>query len=226
MNKQGYQLWRVPETRNYAITVASAQGGDARGKPGFSGRIVKGVVRLRINTVVSIVVGQRGGPSSEWGGGGGGGGSFVAIDSTPIMIAGGGGGYGNNTNGSVGIFTNFGTMNGGTGITNFGAAGGGFTGRGQDTFSNGGGSAFIADAVGGAGAVNGNFFGGFGGFGGGGGGTVLNGWSGGGGGGFGGGNGAVSGYDSGGAGGTSYGSVPIYDLGTNTGDGYVIIEAA
>ncbi|GAB5389658.1 MAG: hypothetical protein Alpg2KO_26260 [Alphaproteobacteria bacterium] len=98
---QGYQLWTVPETGNYQITVAGARGGlgdsnnaNYRG----DGRVVRGTFALTEGQQLTIVVGQIGQDrhNNQYRGGGGGGGTFVALganaSSATILAVGGGGG--------------------------------------------------------------------------------------------------------------------------------------
>ena len=135
-------------------------------------------------------------------------------------LAGGGAGNFIDT-GTNGVFSPSGTGAGGITGAGFSPGGAGYTGNGSTT----GGSTAYSAVNGGVGGV-GIGGGGAGGFGGGGAGQSQNGWSGGGGGGYTGGNGSSTrvrnGYDCGGDGGTCFGS-GITNLGTNTGDGYVMI---
>ena len=77
----GIQLWKVPESGKYRITVYGAQGGDARhGATGGRGAKMEGDFNLNGGDTIKILVGQKGG-SADSGktedGSGGGGGSFV-----------------------------------------------------------------------------------------------------------------------------------------------------
>ena len=66
MTTQGYQLWTVPVTGTYTITVAGAVGGqDLSGNhiPG-SGIILTFTITLNINNILCICIGQSGGPNT------------------------------------------------------------------------------------------------------------------------------------------------------------------
>ena len=89
---------------------------------GGLGAKMKGTFQLKKGTQLKILVGQKGGTSSDFSDrpGGGGGGSFVTLfDNTPLIIAGGGGGGGTAkdqfTDGDPGQVTGNGTQCGGTG---------------------------------------------------------------------------------------------------------------
>jgi hypothetical protein len=102
MTTQGIQLWTVPVSGSYTITIAGAAGGNYNNITGQSGvglgcRFDTTVTLFR-NDVYGIVVGQRATPATEGnhanGGAGGGGGSFIwkISDSFLLAAAGGGGG--------------------------------------------------------------------------------------------------------------------------------------
>lgn len=230
--KNGIQIWRVPKTRNYKITVAGACGGigDRLAPKAGKGAICSGVFRLSVGTTLHIVVGQKGsnGPSNSNSAGGGGGGTFVVQEGNiPLII--GGGGNGDSwrswiTDGCDAI--NIGkketiqpkeTKGGNCGR---GGGGGGFWGNGTDKNSDTGGKSFINGCKGGNYIVSGCI----GGFGGGGGAE----YEGGGGGGYCGGsvvecNQYNNKYPERGA--TSYCSgLKPTAIGLNNGDGYVLIE--
>lgn len=89
----GIQLWTVPVTGTYRITVAGAAGGAGK-QTGGKGVTISGEFNLIEGAVLKILVGQIGATFST-GSGGGGGGTFVASNSNvPFIIAGGGGGGG------------------------------------------------------------------------------------------------------------------------------------
>lgn len=104
---QGYQLWTVPVTGTYTVTVAGARAGarasgNASIAPGFGeGAVIRSSnISLVQGEQLQIVVGQEGLSYSLNGSGGGGGGTFVvkyranlaaSANSDIIMIAGGGG---------------------------------------------------------------------------------------------------------------------------------------
>jgi hypothetical protein len=234
------QTYLVPETGEYEITVAGAQGGSSsEGNPGGLGAIAGGDIFLRQSELLHIFVGGAGFSLPGYAGGGGGG-TFLGNPNRVFFIAGGGGGGGsgdrsiadgrpgrtqrsggdgrggNGGYGGSGGFDGYGGqdptgLNGGGG-TGYGAPGGdGLAGRrGQS----GAGGDYAAGGVPG------------GGFGGGGGG--LNG--GGGGGGFSGGGGGTGGNKAGGGGGGGSGSFIIGRAtdtfafaGANSGNGYASI---
>lgn len=103
----GYQLWTVPATGTYSITVAGARAGarasgNASIYPGFGeGAIIRSSnISLVEGEKLQIVVGQEGLSYSLNGSGGGGGGTFVVkysanlaatANADVIMVAGGGG---------------------------------------------------------------------------------------------------------------------------------------
>ena len=117
MATQGIQLWTVPTTGNYTLTLAGASGGDANGVPGGLGRIIISTVSLTQGGVLQILVGQHGGvlSASDKSGmfaGAGGGGSFVADSgNSAIIVAGGGGGASSGNNGGTTFRLNGGDAN-------------------------------------------------------------------------------------------------------------------
>ena len=91
----GVQTFLVPETGEYEITVAGAQGGSSSdGNAGGMGAIVGGDIFLRQNEVLEIYVGGGGSSSVPGYAGGGGGGTFLGNLNKVFFIAGGGGGGG------------------------------------------------------------------------------------------------------------------------------------
>lgn len=252
MTSQGIQLWKVPTTGTYIITVAGAAGGGAtQGYTGGAGYVLQSQFSLTQGQVLSIVVGQTGSTNSI-GNSGGGGGSFVVLNGSALIVAGGGGGAGSimngvngnstssgftpylatttagtNGNGASGGTDGSGAGNNGGGFSTNGTNGGGYT---PNTGTNLNGKSFQSGSTGGVGA--GNTIGAFGGFGGGAcgylNGTTYNVAGGGGGGGYSGGSGgSISGSGGGGGGGGgSYSTSAILNNGFNTGAGYVIITSS
>ena len=111
----GVQYWRVPQTGEYLVAAAGAQGGFAGGSAARS----QGVLTFSAGTWVRILVGQSGSTSTgcrsimdvsgcnvPQSSGGGGGGSFVASESgDPLVVAGGGGGASNQGSGDSSAVT-------------------------------------------------------------------------------------------------------------------------
>jgi hypothetical protein len=192
----GIQLWTVPETANYEIEVAGAQGSTPTSTKGGRGVIIKATYPLTQGDKLQLLVGQiaptgnsaRIDKSSP-----GGGGSFVVkytgttntIDDI-YLIAGGGGGTGSDrcsladalthTSGSRGkTFSgnSCGGVNGcgGSSPDASSGAGGGFLTNGGQSLNGGGGSSFRCGGYGGC--VNATYSQNGGGFGGGG--SVVNG---------------------------------------------------
>jgi hypothetical protein len=92
MVNPGYQLWTVPATGTYLVTVAGAAGGPNGG----GGVIQSRAFDLSKGERLTIVVGQMGsGANNGNTSSGGGGGSFV-WSSSPLLYSGGGGGALNN----------------------------------------------------------------------------------------------------------------------------------
>ena len=137
---QGVQMWTVPATGTYRITVAGASGGYSydTGRTNRVGRgaIVRGDFSFIKGDILRIVVGQRGrpvstsnpdGPSTGYAyNSGGGGGSFVFYtlsDTEPLIVAGGGGGgsYSGNSGYAPDAATNI-TGNPGQGVNNNGSS--------------------------------------------------------------------------------------------------------
>jgi len=141
----GVQLWTVPQTRSYVLTVAGASGGTASGlapSKTSKGNVVRGTVALTRGDVLCIVVGQTGQNRKYQCGAGGG--TFVfkgSVTKENIMLVGGGGGGSTHTNlASDGSTTTTGS-NGPAGTTAYGATGGtmGVGGTGGDPGGGGGG---------------------------------------------------------------------------------------
>ena len=92
----GRQIWTVPATGSYTITVVGAHGAmgisGTTGSRGGRGAYLTGTVNLTQNQIIRILVGQAGSYNNEHGGGGGA--SLVYNDSTSALmfVAGGGGG--------------------------------------------------------------------------------------------------------------------------------------
>lgn len=159
--RSGEQLWTVPGTGTYIITLAGAQGGSTPNAAGGSGRELELELDLTAGHQLRILVGQKGGQAAFSVGyaGGGGGGSWIynVTTSSLLAVAGGGGGAGEGntsyvseqpgvaaaaagtTSGATG--TDFagshkpgaaGGTNGSGGLTTGGGSGGGgYTGDGQ-----------------------------------------------------------------------------------------------
>ena len=233
---KGIQIWTVPFTSLYTLTVAGASGGDAI-TTGGRGAVVSGVVQLVRGTQLRILIGQKGVKGTS--GAGGGGGTFVADRNNKLLsAAGGGGGGGGQITSLVGDNgqrsangSKFGGTNGlGGTVTgtepNDAGGGGGFNGNGMCCMFNQttqtcvsrtcsqGGLSYLNGGLGGTG----NGVGGFGG-----GGAAYKDFAGGGGGYSGGGVNATSFGAQGGGGGSYYtGDLkPSNDL--NDGDGYVLL---
>jgi len=241
MTTQGYQLWTVPKTGSYTVRAAGAAA-DAADVTYSKGAIIQTTLSLKVGDKLQILVGQQGLRYYPYDSGGGGG-SFVASGSTPAtgvcLVAAGGGGGTYDVNNSVALNNGTNSTSGNNGVDGTGGnggtsggggttrsiytgGGGGFTGNGGSGtgLANSGGLSFINGGTGGSTTALSS--GGFGG----GGGTEGGGASGrgGGGGGYSGGGAGGSGLQGGGGGG-SFPSGATY-IGTNTGDGYVIITAA
>lgn len=91
----GVQLWTVPNTGRYRITVAGAAGGSGK-QVGGKGATISGEFSLTQGAILRILVGQVGAGFAS-GSGGGGGGTFVTTyANSPLIVAGGGGGGGGN----------------------------------------------------------------------------------------------------------------------------------
>ena len=233
---RGIQIWTVPLTASYRLTVAGASGGDAL-KGGGKGAIISGVVRLTKGVKLHLLIGQRGVNGSSGTGGGGGGGTFVVFsDNTPLAIAGGGGGGGGQITaeeGANGTTSRNGSVYGGTNglgglvcaaeVNNAGG-GGGFQGNGKCSYvitctfprkCVQAGKSYLKGGLGGTGNGNGGF---------GGGGAADNGFPGGGGG-YSGGGVNVSSFGAKGGGGGSYYTGELKPSNkVNTGDGFVMID--
>jgi len=230
----GYQYWTVPSDGDYRIEIQGAGGGDGTDSTDTiagKGAQIIGTFSLTKDTVLKILVGQKGGDafvdscSHVNRAAGGGGGTFVAYENdTPLIVAGGGNGdsWGSwNTDGVDALTTNTGTDGGS--IYGRGGGGGGFVTNGVDY--NGGllyGKSFLN---GGEGGDRYECNKGIGGFGGGGGAQ----YEGGGGGGYHGGkvvntNDYSTSFPSYGAGSYNNGLNPSNTGGVNTGDGVVIID--
>lgn len=132
----GIQSFTIPATGTYVVTAYGAQGGNANsGGTGGLGSRIKGEFFFTANTVIDIVVGQRGENGNTTSSGGGAGGSGVRQGATLLIVAGGGGGGGQNGGNGVGAGA---TNNGNSSST--GAITGGTGGNGGNAVaSNGGG---------------------------------------------------------------------------------------
>lgn len=248
----GIQIWTVPISGNYTITIAGAAGGTDTGgsATGGNGVVFTITVALTISHSIKILVGQQGtnGLESSSLAAGGGGGTFVYNNTTSVLIAAGGAGGGAGVKHTAASYLT--SMNGKDGslttpgLTGYSNPSGQWTGGSGGTSGNGGGVG--SNLYGGAGAgysgngspsssqtspnnalafLNGGtgyIAGGFGG-----GGTEAFGGAGGGGGYSGGGGGGSDKDGLGGAGGGGGGSYSIngtISSGTlNSGTGYVTI---
>lgn len=244
---QGVQQWTVPYSGLYQLVVAGAKGGGSGGSYlAGKGMIETATVALTQNTVLLIVVGQKGvdGTATTYTAGGGGG-SFVVNSSgnSPIVIAGGGGGMANGVNAldatsSTTATTGAGTSPGAAGTSGGGGGGGQFGGGGGGLLTDGasktyvnavnnGGLAFVNGAVGGNGGNPSGYTGGAqGGFGGGAGSCACSTGGGGGGGGYSGGGGGGGGYGGGGGGGSYViaGAINNTYGAANLGQGFVTLD--
>ena len=233
---RGIQIWTVPFTALFTITVAGSSAGDALLYLGGHGAIVTGVVRLTKGTVLHLLIGQKG--LKEASATGGGGGTFVVFSNDKLLAAaGGGGGAGaliTSEDGSNGQTYSNGTVYGGeNGLgghvcaveNNFAGGGGGFKGNGKCSYNisctlprecHQAGKSYLNGGLGGTGNGTGGF---------GGGGAAYNDFPGGGGGYSGGGVFVTSyGGSKGGGGGSFFtGDVKASNQ-VNTGDGYVSID--
>ena len=102
---EGIQEWTVPETGEYRITVAGAQGGaNEAGSSYGRGARISALVTLKQGDNIKLIVGQKGQGNNDIDDSiydaGGGGGSFVwpVASQEPLVVAGGGAG---------GIYENF-----------------------------------------------------------------------------------------------------------------------
>lgn len=114
--KAGIQEWLVPHTGQYDLEACGAAGGSGySGVEGGKGAQIRGEIFLSRETLVRILIGQRGQSNSDSAGGSGGGGTFVVANSSePVAIAGGGGGGGDKT-GEPGQAGRNGSVYGGSG---------------------------------------------------------------------------------------------------------------
>tara|TARA_B100000073_G_C23686593_1_gene554710 strand:- start:139 stop:1128 length:990 start_codon:yes stop_codon:yes gene_type:complete len=248
----GIQYWTVPENATYRITAAGSVSSTRSGISAGRGVIYRGDFSLSQGEIIRILCGQKEDYRQSNHPGGGGGGTFVI--KTPynsrasiLVIAGGGGGRHGSSNSSfnqsqadasydstgqtavISGSTGGSGGNGGNhpGGTNGGCSGAGFfgNGNGRTIYPSSDGAVSKAYINGGAGGGVGGRSSTMGGFGGGGFTWYSSGWAGGGGGYSGGGTGSSTTYVGNAGGGGSYnnGSNKI-EVGTNSSDGYVIIE--
>lgn len=234
------QSWTVPSDGKYRITAYGAQGATSKGGLGAK---MTGDFELTQNTVIKILVGQRGSEYQDYYDDnwylGGGGGTFVvregAVNESGIYVIAGGGGGSNDsgssnrhgttsTSGNSGEGSDHasgGTNGNGGGADGRGPGGGGFYTNGQEDGTSEGGYAYLNGGAGGNGEED--CEGGFGG----GGAPDGSGFYdyGGGGGGYSGGGGGGGGGDFCGGGGGSYnsGTNQSNASGNRSGHGYVTI---
>lgn len=253
MTTNGIQLWKVPASGSYTITVVGASGRASSSQTtyGYGARMI-GTFNLTQGEVLKVIVGQIGTISNS--GSGGGGTGVVKSDNSILVIAGGGGGAGTTTgtpgHGLTTTQGGGGAASGNGGPKGYTSGDGGWSGGGGgfSTDGYGGDSSWDGGSTGTRGGPGGGFSfangclgssgggccttaseGGFG-CGGGGGGT----YGGGGGGGYSGGSGsqytgsgAAGTYGSYGGGGGSInnGTSQINSSAVNNGAGYVTITA-
>jgi hypothetical protein len=245
INTEGIQEWTVPAGGTYKIEIFGAQGGNNGWFPGGLGARMVGEFSIPVGSILSLVVGQKGGDSTTYSAGGGGG-SFCWVES--LLIAAGGGGGGGRPMSGITLQHGTASVDGNNGIeevltSSFPAGlggqsglGGGYGKGGHQDESASGGAGWLGNGTGNyPGHMKWTFYGGsgnvHGGFGGGGGiGNPSGGSGGGGGGGYSGGGG--SGWSGGspnsnspGGGGGSYnsGTNQHNQTGENEGHGKVII---
>ncbi|MEC8423698.1 MAG: hypothetical protein VX000_07965, partial [Myxococcota bacterium] len=175
----GIQYWTVPATGAYEVTAAGAQGGrnTDHGHDGGAGAEMVGTFSLTAGDTLAILVGQRGGDSTDAAGGGGG--SFVYNQTTgTLLVAAGGGGSGAENDDNTASMATYkdGTTAGcgkdapahGGGLVAGGCGGAGGA-IDYHTYGQGGGGGFSGDGAGAGGGAaflnggNGNANGGFGG---------------------------------------------------------------
>lgn len=241
MTTQGIQLWTVPSTKSYTITVAGASAANSGSFQGGKGSIVSSTFSLTQGHKLLILVGQQSSINKQNNASGGGGGTFVVNETTnTLMLAAGGGGGANSGSGASGLDAPN-SQNGNGGNPGLNGAGGGFSGLPGSTNVGGGGAGYVSRG-------NQGYWGGKGGF------SLSSGGNGGyatvyvtslsevesGSGGFGGGGGSANsgpggggGYSGGSSGNyySGYGSLQgggggLYGgtyKGTNTGNGYATI---
>jgi hypothetical protein len=154
---RGFQIWTVPRTGPYRVTVAGSRSGIAVGwtsnvlaaNAHGRGAVVQSVFNLQRGQRITLVVGQPSAntTTTSYSSPGGGGGSFVMLGNiasmgfanvTPLLIAGGGGACGTWTSNTA-IFP------GGYGVT---------TRRGGNSAGNGG-ATITSNRVGAPGGING-----------------------------------------------------------------------
>ncbi|KAG2394188.1 hypothetical protein C9374_003952 [Naegleria lovaniensis] len=162
-HRDGIQQWKVPFDGDFVITAAGAAGGSNPYKTSIRagyGAEVRGVFHLTKETILSILVGQKGGDAkgSVYGGAGGGGGGTFVVQSptnTPLLVASGGNGcnYGNwktNGPGGRGPMTNENYSVEKPSQSDRGGGGGGFTCSGKNgQFNTQGGCSFLKGGKGG-----------------------------------------------------------------------------
>lgn len=143
---KGIQIWTVPLTAMFSLTVTGASGGKTPLFSGGKGAVVCGMARLVKGTQLRIMVGQKGEDrtTSVGGSAGGGGGTFVTDSNDMLLAAAGGGG------GGGGQITSQAGDNGQTGVN--GSIYGGTNGlggrvQGAEINDAGGGGGFIGNGT-------------------------------------------------------------------------------
>ena len=152
----GIQYWTVPITGTYTIDVQGAGGGTTNMGSGKGARMI-GDFELEKGTILKILVGQRGGDSSQGNcDASAGGGTFVATeDNTPLIVAGGGGGGSHSGSGFHALTTE--TAHAGCGTAGTNGGGGSGSGCPDGAYGTGGGGFYSngANSGWGGGAVSG-----------------------------------------------------------------------
>ena len=114
---KGIQIWTVPFTAPFILTVAGACGGGSQHGSGGRSAIISGVIPLVKGTKLHILIGQEGTRGTNSAGGGGG--TFVSDSNNVLLAAAGGGGgggrsyYGTPQVGDKGQVSENGSVNGG-----------------------------------------------------------------------------------------------------------------
>lgn len=98
MLQQGIQIWKVPMTGVYKVTIAGAAG--AGSNRGF-GRKFSAMIQVLVGTNLKLLVGQLGTIITNTVGGGGGASYIATMDNMPVLVAPGGGGSGSGGRGTV-----------------------------------------------------------------------------------------------------------------------------
>ncbi len=97
----GRQLWTVPLSGLYDVTVRGAQGGSSGTRAGGDGAVITARIALSAGEQLAVLVGQTGGAPVNQCNAGGGGGSFVWTTVGPELLVAAGGGGGASGDGST-----------------------------------------------------------------------------------------------------------------------------